>query len=138
MIELTPKNVFDLASKCFFDDEVIEKYDGTPPQELWAKGGGIVRNLVFDKRKIEEHKNEIKELLLQLPDEFMDKEKQGISFIKMPFKKDGTQWGEQTHAELLMALGKAAGMVWYTPRELWALTLGVPIVQVLQENNDDK
>lgn len=132
MIELTPKNVTDLAFDCFFDDEVIEKYNGNPPQELWADGGGIARHMVFDKRKIEEHKSEIKELLLQLPDEFMDKEKQGISFIKMPFKKDGTQWGEQNHAELLLALGKAAGMVWYTPRELWPLTLGVPIVQVLQ------
>ena len=131
-MELTPKNVTDLAFKCFFDDEDIEKYDGKPPLELWAVGGGVARNLIFDQRKIEKHKSEIKELLLQLPDEFMDKEKGGISFVKMPFRKDGTQWGEQKDAELLMALGKAAGMVWYTPRELWPLTLGVPIVQVLQ------
>ena len=62
----------------------------------------------------------------------MDKKKQGVCFVNMPFKKDGSQWGEQRDAELLMALGKAAGIVWYTPRELWVLTLGVPIVQVLQ------
>lgn len=126
-MKLDSKVVMELGKSCMFSDEDIPK-GGQPPKEYWADGHGIVHHLIFDKRKIEKHREEIKDLLKELPEAFFDKN--GECFINMPFDKNKRQWGEQNHAEMLFSLGVAAGYIWFLPRELWAISYGVPMLGV--------
>ena len=135
MEKLNARKIRELTESCFFDEADIPP-GGQPSKEYWAMGEGVVKNFVFDKRKIEEHREEIKEYLSQLPDEFF--EETGSCFIQMPFDKGGNQWGEQIHAEMLMALGRAAGYIWYTPRMMWPFSFGVPMVIINFEGFSDE
>ena len=123
-MELNVENVKNVFFSCLFDDKELK--NGRPPKELWAMGGGIVRQVVFDKRKIEQKEEDIKSLLSQLPESFFSEN--GSCFVNMPTNKKGELWGEQMHAEQLYQLGKAAGFIWNTPRELWPISFGVPII----------
>ena len=60
-MELNVENVKNVFFSCFFDDKETEN-GKQPPKELWAIGGGIVRQVVFDKRKIEQKEEDIKSL----------------------------------------------------------------------------
>jgi len=133
-MELTSANVTKLFFECMFSKEDIPE-NGQPSKELWAIGGGVVHQVVFDKRKIEKHKDEIKSLLSQLPESFYDP--MGECFIKMPFTKDEKQWGEQLGAEQLLSLGRAANFIFYTPKMMWPLTYGVPMVAIDLEEKEN-
>lgn len=129
-MKLEANVVMNLGKECMFDDEYLKTCeDNTPPKELWADGQGLVRHIVFDKRKIKKHKGLIKELLNELPLSFFTPN--GDSFLRMPFDKDDCQWGEQTNAEMLFCLGVAADYIWFLPRPLWVACPGrVPILGV--------
>lgn len=127
MEQLKANNVLALFYQCMFSDEDLK--NGEPSEELQADGGGIVRHVIFDKRKIEKHKEDIKGMLSELPESFFD-QKNGDSFVNMPFDKNGRQWGEQIDAERLMQLGIAAGFIWCTPRVIWEFTFGVPMMVI--------
>ena len=134
-MDLNSENVAKLFSSCLFDDEYTG--ENQPSKEYWAEGGGVVRQFVFDIRKIKNHKEDIKSLLDQLPNSFKDN-MIGDSFIMMPFTKNGYQWGEQRNAEQLMTLGVASGYLQVSPRKVWMCTHGVPYIRYYDEGTDKK
>jgi hypothetical protein len=88
---------------------------------------GVVRKFGFDKEKLDVHAQEIHNMLLQLPSEFIDGG--GWSFLNACADKDGDQWtGDQAVVDQLVCLGIGIGKVEYCmPRELWSvLPGGVP------------
>lgn len=91
---------------------------------------GITRTFGFSKEKIETHKEEIRQLLSDMPDEFQAGKGGGMSFLNLCMDKYGEQWAEHSTMEELIALGEAAGMASYPlPREMWSiLPGGVPYV----------
>jgi hypothetical protein len=99
---------------------------------------GIVRSFGFDEAKITEHKEEIRALLQEMPDEFQHSKGGGMSFLNLCLDKNGEQWAEQSTMEALVALGVAAGMASFPlPRDMWSiLPGGVPYVTFNTEITD--
>ena len=103
----------------------------------------ILHSYAFRRAAIEEHAEQIHEMLQQLPDDFQQKVEGegreaggGWSFLNMCMRRDGVQWtGLHATQELLMGLGIAAG--WGTiptPRFLWDVLPGqMPYFAVLAE-----
>lgn len=95
---------------------------------------GIIRKFAFDAKTVEENKDQIVNLLNELPAPFMLREGGGWSFLMAANDKHGNQWGEHQAIEELMCLGMAAGKVKYVfeERELWeAFPGGMPYFVVM-------
>ena len=87
---------------------------------------GIVQTAGFHPGRIEEHRQEIHDMLAELPDPFKTGSGDGWSFLNACFDKHGNQWtGLHRTQEQLVQLGIAIGEVEYLmPREMWAIFPG--------------
>jgi hypothetical protein len=135
-LALTAQNVRDLGELCHRrpgekDSVDIEIVSGTFP---------------FSPTRLEEHRQVIDGLLVQLPRVFRVQEYGsppgggGSSFLNACFLPDGQQWGEHAHVDVLLALGLGIGSVqWSMPRVLWhTLPGGLPYFQIMppKDNKD--
>lgn len=113
--KLTHSAVEEILQDCLSDDQTF-------PVK------GIVGTYCFNIGKLEEHCEQIVELLLELPDVFMMSKGGGGSFLQACYDKHGNHWGEHLMMEALFCLGQALGLVTSVlPRELWsALPGGMP------------
>lgn len=131
-MKLTPENVQSILFDCLFTNEEVKDLapGETPPDMLTVEG--ITATFGLNKDRLDKHKEEIKEFLSQIPDEFVQDKGGGMSFLQLPFLKDGTQWGEHKSAHELMLLGIASKFMNYcAPRELWeSLPGGVPYLMI--------
>ncbi|MGH7218165.1 MAG: hypothetical protein ACREGE_01835 [Candidatus Microsaccharimonas sp.] len=97
---------------------------------------GIVRTVGFKPERIEEHRQEIHDLLAELPDTFKESSGQGgWSFLEACVDRHGNQWtGMHLTMEQLVQLGIAIKEVEYLmPREMWGmLPGGMPYFTVKQ------
>lgn len=93
---------------------------------------GIVTKVGFNPRRLEAHREEVLEMLIELPDEFKQSGGGGWSFLNACMTKDGRQWGEHSNMEQLFQLGNALGLsAWQMPRDMWnILPGGMPYVVV--------
>ena len=82
--------------------------------------GGVGLQLSFNRAKIEENHELIKELLDQLPDGFHEGKGGGLPVFKGYVNRDGLQWTfDQRNIGTLFCLGAAAGyVVSNMPREM--------------------
>lgn len=85
---------------------------------------GVVRKFGFSPEKIAAHKEEIRALLNEMPDEFHAGKGGGMTFLNLCMDKDGDQWAEHHTIEELIALGQAAGMAKYLMREMMSILPG--------------
>lgn len=125
-----------MAIFCLFNKE--ELVNGEPPADLVVKVDGIGARFGFHKNKLESIREEVKEMINQLPDEFHQNKGGGMSFLKMCMLKDGTQWtGLHRTMEALMVLALGLELMHYVvERNLWpALPGGMPYL-VIPETND--
>jgi len=113
-MELTAKNVDKMFEESNVDNGDINAdfIDG--------------RKIFFNSKKI--NKENLKEMLQNLPEKFQEKSGGGMTFLNACMDKKGNQWGEQIHVAKLMCLGIATGLVYYCmPKEMWrVLPGGVP------------
>ena len=90
---------------------------------------GITINVGFNKKKIEDHREEIIDLVDNLHPTF----KEGWSFLNMCLNKDNIQWtgSHQTMQELLL-LGLAIEKIEYLlPKEMWSILPGeMPYIKI--------
>lgn len=97
---------------------------------------GVMLNAGFKPEKIEEHRQEIHNMLADLPDQFKESTGGGgWSFLQACVDKNNRQWtGMHQTMDQLVLLGLAIGEVEYClPRELWpALPGGMPYFVVKQ------
>lgn len=96
---------------------------------------GIVNIVGFHPGRIEKHRQEIHDMLAELPDEFKTSGGGGYSFLNACMDKHGNQWtGVHQTQEQLIQLGIAIGEVEYClPREMWsAFPGGMPYLIVKQ------
>ncbi len=118
---------------CLYDDEELIglKEGENPPGTIIAQG--ITFSVGFHPGRLESHVGEIRELLAQLPDEFMyDGPDGGTTFLNAHVRKDGFHWGGHPQMQELMLLGLATKKIAYCmPRDLWsALPGGLPYFMV--------
>jgi len=121
-MELTVKNVNDTFLDCLYQETPTE----VPEDAIIVEG--IIMKVGFDPKRVESNRENIKTMLLQLPDEFMKSGGGGWSFIKAYQTKENVHWGEHRNVEQLMLIGLATDLVEYQlPREVWKeMPGGVP------------
>ncbi|MGN0309032.1 MAG: hypothetical protein ACI4C3_00350 [Bacteroides sp.] len=114
---------------------VFEKCLGT---EADLKVRGMKLNVCFNREKIEFFKDDIKDMLLQLPKKFMQSEQKGWSSLNACMNRNGNQWtGSHQDVDALVCLGIAAGLAdFLLPRDWWYLFPdGMPYFVVLDNLN---
>lgn len=119
-MKLTADKVMEIAKDCLFADG--ESMDNAVMVD------GIVNRYAFHPDRIKAHADEIKELLLELPDEFQMAKGGGWSFLNACMDRHGNHWAEHPTMGMLFALGEAVGSVkCLMPRDMWnILPGGVP------------
>ena len=126
MLELTRQNVDQVVQDCRWND--VETVDQAQVVE------GIAHNVGFSPPRLEEHVEDIEDMLSQLPRQFNEgDEGGGWSFLNACNREDGVQWtGLHLQMEMLFLLGIGIGKVhWMLPRDVWrALPGGVPYVVI--------
>ncbi len=123
-MKLEAEAVGKILKDCLFKSDEIK--DGAPTM-AFVQSNGVTTNFGFHKERLESHRQEIKELLAELPDQFDIHKGGGWSFLNACMDKHGTQWGEHMNIQELMCLGQALGLVKVVPRVLWpTLPGGVP------------
>lgn len=127
-MKLTAEKVEEIFEKCLFQEgEDTSKH-------VLAKG--LVVNVGFHPGRLEASKNEIVELLDELPDSFKESGGGGMSFLAACDDKHGNQWtGEHRTMEQLFLLGIGIGkVVSPLPRDMWGiLPGGVPYYTIKTE-----
>lgn len=123
MLDLTTENVSKIFMNCLFEDEEIK---GKSPDELaHVPVKGIMTNVGFHPGRLESHREEVKELLSQLPETFFKSKGGGWSFLNMAMNNKNEQWGEQRTAEQLLLIGMGLGLAEIQlPREMWSTLPG--------------
>ena len=111
-MKLTAEKVEVIFLDCLFKDgEDTTNY--IPVQ-------GLTRRFGFHPGRLNSHREEIIELLNELPEPFMEKKGGGWTFLKACNTKDGELWGQHPNMEQLFCLGMGIGKVkCLTPREIW-------------------
>lgn len=117
MKKLTSENVNTIFMDCLFQ----EGEDTSDP----ALAEGVLNKFGFHKGRLESHREEILELLLQLPDEFHLSKGGGWSFLNACMTRDGDHWAEHATIEQLLVLGLATNQARYLmPRKQWGIMPG--------------
>lgn len=122
-IILKPERVNAIFIDCLFRD-------GEDAKNHVEVSGTIRKNVRFHPGRLQSHRNEIKTLLDELPDEFKKSGSGGRSFFNAHNDKHGNRWTDNDpHVEELFQLGIGIGRVQYKmPKEKWSINLpgGMP------------
>jgi len=126
-MHLTTDNVTKVFLDCLFHDD--------EPTEGYIKAEGIMRQVGFHPGRLESHKADITDMLLDLPGEFMATGGGGMSFLNACMDKHGEQWtGLHLKMEELFLLGMAVGVViCLMPRDMWTILPGSMPYYVVQD-----
>lgn len=128
---LTGERVRELMLDCLYQPD--ELAGGSMPADA-VRVQAIITTLTFalHPARLESHRDEIKRMLRELPDQFQANLGGGWSFLNACETRDGVQWGEHGHMEALFAMAIGLGLAeWQFPREVWSiLPGGVPYVVV--------
>lgn len=130
-MKLTGVEVRRIFTDCQFKPDEITP--GEVPEGA-VEAEGIVARFGFHPERLASHKDEITELVMQLPDEFRMSKGGGWSFLNMCQDREGYQWADLHQTmEMLLVLGIAVGkMMIQIPKELWPMMPGgVPYVAVI-------
>jgi hypothetical protein len=129
-VKLDARKVREIVLDSLFKDEEAPKDGSIPLNAIIVEG--ITVKIGFHKERLESHREEIRELLAELPENFMAEKGGGWSFLNACNDKDGHQWGEHRNMEELFMLGMGLGVVKYIlPRKMWAFLPGaMPYVSV--------
>ena len=132
MTKLNAKKVNEIFKDCLFKEHPV---CGT----AFIPVVGITSNVGLQPSKVEEHSDEIKELLDELPDNFKENLGGGWSFLEACVDKEGNQWGEHNNIQELLMLGIASGWAGYlvSSKELWStFPGGVPYFMVFNNKHE--
>lgn len=114
---LTASRVEEIFMDCLF------RYG--EPTETHIVGEGVMTKAGFHPERLAGHKDEIRSMLHQLSDDFLEDKGGGMSFLNACVTRDGDQWGEHCNIDQLLALGAATGQAKVLmPREMWSMFPG--------------
>lgn len=115
---------------CLYQPEEIK--DATTPPLDAKIVEGITMKFALHPKRLALHRQEVKDFLDQMPNEFRADKGGGWSFLNLCMDKNGRQWGEHPTMQELVVLGIALGMVEYCmPRDMWdAFPGGMPYITI--------
>lgn len=128
--KIDPEVVEAVFMDCLFRPEEVP--DGKPPDDA-VIAEGIMHRIGFNRARLESHREEVRDWLALLPNEFRKSDGGGWTFLNACHQSDGTQWtGLHQRMEQLFTLGIGLGLAkWQMPRETWTvLPGGMPFVQI--------
>ena len=132
MTELNTENVDRIFADCMFHSHEECKKEGLHFFVRSIQNPNVY--VEFHPERIENHRMEIREMLLQLPDAFFKDKGGGASFLQAACTKNGELWtGFHTEVEKLCLLGLASKqMRLLTPdTDIWQmLPGGMPYLRV--------
>lgn len=143
----------DLCAQCDFKDiEIgsrIKKLNSTTVNNIFLdclfrqgedhtnhiRVTGIASDFGFHPERLESHRQEVVELLDELPDQFHEKTGGGWTFLNGCVDKDGDLWGQHLSVEQLFCLGVGLGIVKECLPVEMRITLpgGVPYYMILSK-----
>lgn len=126
MTELTAENVTRIISDSLFRSEEVPGDPGekTPPADAVIVEG-IMNRWAFHPGRLEGHRQEIADMLSQLPEEFQIHKGGGWTFLNACMTRDGRQWGEHRSMDELFSLGQGLKLVkCQMPRDMWRMLPG--------------
>lgn len=141
-MDLTAENVDTIIKDCLFtDEEVVDLslhgVDSNDTEALAEAGhavivAGVVRSFGFHPERLEKHRDDVKSMLAQLPEEFREDKGGGMSFLNAVVRADGEQWGEHMNVDALFTMAVGLKLATYMlPREMWsAFPGGMPYISV--------
>lgn len=132
-MKLTPTNVQAVLMDCLYTESEMKELGGEEGvKKVAVMVEGVVNKFGFNPAKLEQHSDDIKSMLNQLPEEFKKSKGGGQSFLNACMDCDGNQWGEHRSIDELLCLGiaiKQAAIL--LPRDMWAmLPGGVPYIGI--------
>jgi hypothetical protein len=131
-MNLSVENVQEVVRDSLFRyDEAPRTEDGRPrdPEDAVIVEG-VIGRFGFHPGRLESHRQDVTDMLRELPDTFKKRGGGGMSFLNMCLTKTGHQWGEHHDMDdlLCLAIGLKLGEI-QVPREMWsALPGGFPYV----------
>ena len=124
-MKLTAEKVNEIFMDCLFKDG--EDTSGHIAAE------GVVTKVGFHPMRLEAHKEDIRQLLQDLPVNFRSDQGGGWSFLQACVDNQDNQWGEHRSIDQLLCLGiatKQAKILF--PKEMWSAFPGsMPYFSVL-------
>ena len=130
MKEITSENVHSIFMACLFTDD--EEKVGIPKN--FVEVTGVQNHIGFNPDRIKCSEQDIFDMLLQLPEQFLQSVGGGWSFLNACNNKENMLWtGEHRIMDELVCLGLAIKKVFFLlPRAIWqALPGGMPYFMVL-------
>lgn len=124
---IDPNRVFEILQDSMFpDDEVPENasIDNLPEGTVLVEG--ILNQFGFKKERLEKHRQEVHDMLFNLPEMFQQDKGGGWSFLNACQDKNDVQWtGLHKMMDALFSLGQGLGYVTcQMPRSLWSILPG--------------
>lgn len=103
--------------------------DPTTPPEDAVLVEGVVNGFGFHHDRLESHREEVREILTQMPDAFMQEKGGGMSFLALCNTSKGEQWGEHRDMEALCCLAIGLGLgKWLMKDMAEAMPGGMPYI----------
>ena len=113
-----------MLDSLFRDEEIATWTEKALPSDA-VMVDGITQKFGFHPHRLESHREEVRDLLLQMPINFHEATGGGWSFLNLCMDKTGHQWGEHTDMESLIVLAIGLKLGSYTfPRDMWKVFPG--------------
>jgi hypothetical protein len=124
---INPNRINEIIRDCLFNEEEVRAANGNLPEGC-VKAISVRLHLGFHPGRLESHRKEVREMLMELPITFRKSVGGGWSFLNACTDKDGNMWGQHRDIDELLALGIALGYISFSlPREFWpSLPGGMP------------
>ena len=130
---INANRVEEILRDCLFTDDEIGHSalsgDGieagrVPADAVPARG--IMNNFMFHAGRLDSHRAEIEQMLMNLPESFMRSKGGGMSFLQACQDRADEQWtGLHLRMDQLFVLGIAIGKAEFLmPREMWSILPG--------------
>jgi hypothetical protein len=128
----TEDEVADISHHHYTVEQVLEMPEDERP---FVPVEGVIHDIAFHPDRLRSHRDEVHDMLMQLPEEFRQHTGGGHSFLNAAGRADGVLWGEHMNVEQLLTLGIGLGLArWLMPKQVWAaLPGGMPYVVVMDE-----
>jgi hypothetical protein len=115
---LNADNVHKTFMECLFKDG--------EPTDGYVQAEGVLTNVGFHPERLKKNTGKIRQMLLDLPKEFMKSSGGGYSFLNACQTKEDFQWADLHRTiDELVCLGIATQYVHFNlPREMWKILPG--------------
>jgi hypothetical protein len=117
---------------CLYTEEELDALNGAQPSDAVIVRG-VVGHMGFHPQRLASHKDDIREQLEGLPDNFRRDKGGGWSFLNACMSRTDEQWGQHIDIDNLLMLGIATEQARFQlPREVWGVMPGgMPYFSVL-------